>query len=290
MSSRLIVKIAEFAIGKFPGYFNPLKEQMLKSGEGELFEIYVGKMLLYSLLSFVAIFLVVFLASMKLGGFSFPVSLASGFILALTGFFMSLTIFHSLPFQAIGEKAASINSNLPFAVNHMSAIASAGVSPYIMFKLVSEIKEYKEVSNQFKKIVRNVDTFGMDLSTAIQEVANRSPSESLAQLLHSIVSTIEGGGDLSEFLKSESRQQMLEYKLRRKKYLSLLQTYADFYTALLVAAPMFIISLLVVLAMISKGGIMGMSIDTVMTIAIYGVIPILNLLFIAFLEMTQPEI
>ncbi len=290
MLKRLMLYLADKAIELFPGYFLPLKEEILKSGEEEIFEVYIGKMIVLSMAGLVVVGSLMFFV-FRYGGFDLVTSAISASILGLITFFLTLTVFHSLPFQAIGDKATSIEANLPFAVNHMSAVASAGVSPYVMFKLVSDIKEYGEVSKQFRKIVRNVDTFGMDITAAITDVANRSPSESMQKILHSIVSTIQGGGDLASYLKNAAEQQMFEYKLRRKKYISLLQTYADIYTILLVAAPMMLIAFMIIISMITTSGTFGgIRIDILMGISVYALIPLINMAFLAFLQMTQPEI
>jgi archaellum biogenesis protein FlaJ (TadC family) len=100
---------------------------------------------------------------------------------------------------------------------------------------------------------------------------------------------VETGGDLKRFLKGVTQEALFDYKLRREKYLETLMTYADFYTAVLIAAPLFFISILSVMAMIG-GTIGGMSILDMMKIGIYAFIPLLNIAFIAFVHMTQPEI
>ncbi len=287
----IFIKLANRLVKAFPDYFSSLKEHIMKAGMNEIFEVYIAKMLLYSFSVFLALFISSLLLFIQLLHLPLAAAFLGSFLAGTVGFFVTTLFFHLIPFEIVNEKATVIETNLPFAINHMAAIATAGVSPYIMFKIVSEIKEYKELAKQLKKIVRDVDTFGMDITTAIEEVSKRSPSSELAKFLHGINSTIEGGGDLVEYLKMFAERSMKTYQMKRKKYLALLETYADFYTALLVAAPLFVVSLLAVLSMMSENGtVMGFPIETLMQAAVYVFIPLMNIAFLLFLEATQPEV
>ena len=82
---------------------------------------------------------------------------------------------------------------------------------------------------------------------------------------------------------------MFDYRLKREKYLQTLSTYADFYTATLIAAPLFFISILSVMALIG-GQVFGLSIPMTMRLGIYLLIPLLNTIFILFVHYTQPSV
>ena len=89
-----------------------------------------------------------------------------------------------------------------------------------------------------------MDIFGMDITSAVRNVADRTPSQKFKQFLVGIVSTIETGGDLKKYLETTAKEALFEYKLKREKYLQTPSTYADFYTAVLIAAPLFFVSIL----------------------------------------------
>ncbi len=67
-----------------------------------------------------------------------------------------------------------------------------------------------------------------------------------------------------------------------------LSTYADFYTAVMIAAPLFLISILAIMNVVG-GTIEGMTISDIMNLGIYLVIPATNIAFIMFIHFTQPE-
>lgn len=193
------------------------------------------------------------------------------------------------PYQKSVDRRRSIDSNLPFALNHMAAIAGSGVPPYVIFKLLTSFGEYGEVSREAQKITRNIDTFGLDITTAMREVGLRTPSDEFKKILDGMLSVIETGGDLKEYLKVQSQEALFNYRLKRERYTETLATYADFYTALLIAAPMFLVAILAIMNMIG-GTVAGMSIGDIMNLGIFIVLPVLNVGFIMFIHLTQPEI
>jgi len=192
------------------------------------------------------------------------------------------------PYQKAVTRNRSIETNLPFALSHMGAIASSGVPPTAIFKVLSEFKEYDVLAEEMEKITRNIETFGLDPVTAMREVTKRTPSEKFKQLLLGVASTIEGGGNLQTYLKNAGEQSLFTWRTRRQKYLQRLSAYAEFYTGLLIAAPLFLISLFSVMHMIQPE-IGGFDILELMRMSIYLIVPGLNIGFLVFLHMTQVE-
>jgi hypothetical protein len=78
----------------------------------------------------------------------------------------------------------------------------------------------------------------------------------------------------------------MDYKLRRKRFTTISETYADIYTGLLIAAPL-IFMLILVLMNVLGGGIAGMTTSTVALIGI-GALVVLNIGFLIFLQISQP--
>lgn len=285
---QLLRAFGKIGIRYLSGYTKPLKEELSKSNLNILFEIYVGKMLFFSVLAALNIIFVVMLFFMILG-FSFVMSIISGFILGVIAFFIVLTFYHSYPFHLQSTKKHNIETNMPFALNHMGAIASSGVPPFVIFKLMSNVPEYGEIMHECRRIVRNVDVFGMDLTSAVKNVADRTPSERFRQFLFGVVSTVETGGDIRKFLENSAKDALFEYRLIREKYLKTLETYADFYTAVLIAAPLFFVSILSIMSLIG-GEIFGLGIGTAMQLGIFVLIPVLNTVFLMFIHYTQPSV
>lgn len=270
-------------------HIKTLKEKVSKSNLNLLVELYIGKMILVSIIGFFAIFVGSFFAFAYVFGMVKIVSAIFSLILALMAGICTFLIFYFYPFHVITMKKRSIEVNMPFAINHMAAIAISGVPPTAIFRLLSGIKEYGEVSAESERIVRNMDVFGMDVTTSIRNVAERTSSPEFKQFLYSILATVTTGGDISKFLKNAAEEALFDYRIKRQKYIQTLSTYADFYTAVLIAAPLFFVSVLSILALVG-GQIFGMSIPDAIRLGTLVFLPLLNTAFIGFVHYTQPNI
>ncbi|MEK6854056.1 MAG: hypothetical protein AABX60_01855, partial [Nanoarchaeota archaeon] len=65
--------------------------------------------------------------------------------------------------------------------------------------------------------------------------------------------------------------------------------YSDIYTGLLIAAPLFFVASMALVNMLG-GTLGGIGVDVVMAVGAYLIIPLLNIGFIVFLQVTQPEV
>lgn len=280
-------KIAVIIFGrvadKYSKSFEPLKKKINESGLKILSRTYVSMIFFISFLSY---FISLPFVCLLLPLYSYSVFLTPIVSFGIAGLAFAFVYYY--PYQKSFARKRNLDFNLPFAINHMSAIATSGVPPKIIFKLLSEFGEYGEISKEASKIIRNVEVFGQDITTAIQSVASNVPSKDFKQLLYGILSTIKTGGNLKSYLQVKASEALFIYRIRREEHLQALSTYADFYTAVMIAAPLFLISILAIMNVVG-GTIEGMTIGEIMNLGIYIVIPATNIAFILFIHFTQPE-
>ncbi|MEM3374730.1 MAG: type II secretion system F family protein [Candidatus Woesearchaeota archaeon] len=288
ISNLTVRKISIYFIEKFPDFFKGLYMAVRKANLKILANTYINIMFFLTIFSFILsipFFTYIFALQGDNGLLVILKTLGSSILLANIVFWLSFYY----PFMKAKERKRSINTNMPFAIDHMSSVIASGVNPATMFRLISSSSEYGEVSVEFEKISNYVDFFGYDILTAIKAVALTTPSEQFKEFLDGFVSTIETGGDLKEYLKQKSSEALLNYRLERQKYVESLSTYSDIYTGVLIAAPLFFVTTLSLISVIG-GSIAGIRIDTLIALGTYIVIPLLNVLFIIFLEFNQPEV
>jgi len=262
---------------KYPEFFSIVKENLPKADMKIGYRTYVSIVVLISLITFISALFISFLA-FTIVQTHFLLKIFYSFF---TSFFVAIVIFIVLTFypsQRAERRKKDIEANLPFALTHMGAIAESGIPPYVVFKLISRFKEYGEISREMEKIVKNIDEFGVDPLTAVKEVANKTPSDQFKQVLLGFITTIEAGGNIKTFLKSMGEQALFEWRIKREKFLQQLTTVAEFYTGILIAAPLFIISLFAVMNMIQPT-LGGFGIFDLMKISIYILVPIINIGF-----------
>jgi flagellar protein FlaJ len=285
---KLALKSFGWIPDRYPELFIGVGESLPKSGLAIPTRNYVSIICLLSFIGFlfgivIAVFLNFYLKLNVFTGFGLAVFFP--IILGIIVFFIG----YSYPIQQVMSRRANIDTNLPFAIAHIGAIVASGIPPSAVFKLLAKFKEYDILAEEMRKIVTNMEVFGLDPVSAMREVAKRTPSEKLKQLLFGFVSTIESGGDLKIYLRNMGEQNLFNWRMKRQKYIQQLSTYAEFYTGLLIAAPLFIISLFSVMNMIEPN-LGGFGILQLMKLSIYILIPLLNIGFIVFLHSTQVEI
>ena len=251
------------------------------------YKTYVSVALMISLFSFLSSFGVTAIALMII---KVPMILFISYLLfvpMMVGI-LSFILIIFYPNQKAAGRKRNIETNLPFVLTHMGSVAASGVPPYVIFRLISQFMEYGEISKEMGKIVRNIENFGLDPLTSVKEVADKTPSDDFKQVLLGFVTTTESGGDIKQFLKNAGDQALFDWRIKREKFLQQLSAYAEFYTGLLIAAPLFIISLFAVMNLIQPS-IGGYTIIDLMKLSIYLIVPIMNAGFILFLRGVEVE-
>lgn len=275
-------------VDKYIEYFKSLKPKLLGANMQILLKTWVCVILLTTTLSFfLSIFIITILFFIL--AFDFILFIILLISVPVTVAVIVFFIFYIYPVQRAERIKNSIETNLPFALAHINAIASSGIPPEYMFELLTEFKEYGEISQQAKLIVRNIRTFGMSSVSAINNVAERTPSLAFKQVLTGISSTIEKGGNLVGYINEMSKEALFNYRIKREKYLKTLSTYADIYTALLVAAPLMMLSILGIMSIIG-GTVLGLGINELIVLITWVILPALNVSFLAFVHVTYPGV
>ncbi len=216
------------------------------------------------------------------------------FLLRIVKFFWIIIVIPSVvaalmyfyPKSEAKNIGAKINQELPFVTIHMSAIATSGVEPVSIFKIIVKSEEYVHTRLVFRRILNLINLHGYDLVTALKKTAQVSPSTKLKELLESIATSITSGGSLSSFLNEHAETLFFDYRLEREKYTKTSETFMDIYISIVIAAPMILLILFVIMG--STGlYFMGITPD-IMGILIILAIVFLNVGFIVFLKMSQP--
>ncbi len=287
--ANLTIRRASFyLIDSFPEFFRYLYNSLRLANIKMLSNTYVNVMVFISLLAMIVTF-PLFIIFFTLLENPFALILIKSVLLSLVAGAISFFGFYYYPFGKLSQRAKNMNANLPFAINHMSAVAASGVPPVKMFRLIAQSQEYGEISKEVEKIVEYVSIFGYDLITALKSVAAITPSPEFKEYLDGMVSNVESGSDIKVYMNEKSKEALLEYELERQKYAETISTYSDIYTGILIAAPLFFVAALSLVGILG-GAVGGIPIDALIVMGTYIIIPLLNIGFIIFLQFTQPEI
>lgn len=294
-SNKLFLKLSGRLIEK--GYFQNLNRDLRQSNLLFLSYTYLSMAFFTSLISvFASIILLVLLLFFNLSiNFPFLVRIDEFILLRLAKTFwivfaIPILTFIGFYFYPSLEKrsiSTKINQELPFVVIHMSAIAGSGVEPTKIFEIIVKSEEYPNTKKEIKKLLNQINLYGYDLVSALRESARITSSSKLAELLKGLATTITSGGELTSFLDKRAETLVFDYKVEREKYNRIAETFMDIYISVVIAAPMMMTLLLVMMSM--TGMSFGLTIQATSLIIIL-IIGLLNIFFLIFLHLKQPEV
>tara|TARA_Y100000310_G_scaffold283394_1_gene305325 strand:+ start:2753 stop:3772 length:1020 start_codon:yes stop_codon:yes gene_type:complete len=280
VSNLFMENLSFYLIKKKPEIFESLFNSLKKSNIKILSQTYVSIILFSWLISLPLAISVWFLFT-----FNIVSSMTFGFLTSI-GIF-SLVYYYPTIISDSREK--TIKQELVFAIVHMSTIAGSGAHPMKIFELIVDSKDYKELEEEFKKVLNYINLFGYSLSSALRTVSLDTPSFDLKEVFEGMASTIETGGDIKQYLSDKSKDSLLKFRLDQKKYVEKLAAYSEIYVGLLVAAPLLFIVTMAILEKISPM-LMGFPISAIAKFGTFFLLPVVNILFILFLEATKSEI
>lgn len=182
------------------------------------------------------------------------------------------------------KRAKDIDLKLPYALNYVAAMASAGVIPTEIFKSLAKQKIYGEVANESARIYKDLQMHGMDIVTALRRSIDRSPSTNFQELMQGAITTITSGGDLKAYFLEKAERYQFENRQEQKAFIETMGLMAETYVTVAVAAPLFLIVMLAIIGIISGGGIQNLQLLT------YLLLPIINAGYVFMLKSMIPEV
>ncbi len=189
------------------------------------------------------------------------------------------------PSYVADNRARRIEAALPATIAFVYALSKSGMEFPTVVRIVAENEDtYGAAAEEFQIAVRNVDTFGMDVISAVQAMGQRTASPQLRELSENLASVLQSGQSLSEFLEREYHDYQEEAESQQEGMLELLATLAEAYVTVLVAGPLFLITILVVIGFAVS--------DTLepLRVLIYVILPFANVAFIVYLGMVTDVI
>lgn len=156
------------------------------------------------------------------------------------------------PDYRAGERRRRIDRDLPYAVNFIAAMSSAGVVPSVLLRDLAREKTYGEVANEVAWLVRDIDLLGVDLLTAIQRATGRTPSRKFQEFLQGAKTTILSGGELKVYFLSKADQYMNDDRRTTKEFIESLGLMAESYVTVVIAGPLFMIVMLSIMLLIGS--------------------------------------
>ncbi len=196
------------------------------------------------------------------------------------------SVFLNLPNYYIKKRAENIDRFLPYAINFISSMAVAGISPAEIFQSLSAINVYGEIQTEAKRITKQIKIMGIDNVTALKNAIEITPSKKFKGFLQGMIGTIQSGSDLYNYLSTISEKYLEDDIIERKKHLELLSVVAETFVIAVIAFPIFLVIILSVLGFF--GGSMNISI-LILYLFSFLILPIVYIGFYALIQSTATE-
>jgi flagellar protein FlaJ len=124
--------------------------------------------------------------------------------------------FLLVPMSRAGERASNLEREMPFATAYISVMAAGGIAPYTSFKRLAGVQLMPAMKIEAREITKDVEIFGIDPLTAIQNAAKRNPLDIFKDFLSGYSSTVIIGGDIGHFLERKAEDIFKARALRVK--------------------------------------------------------------------------
>lgn len=266
-------------------YWKGFQEVYQMSGINTYLDDYIAKAIKLTLISSVVFAIVpipITLVALRLNIFQvILISLAT----ALIGASMVGTIQISYPYYKRGEAKGRLEDGLIYFLSYMAVLSASGMSIEKMLEGITEVEDNPTLIHLTKKFLIDVRLFGMDVRSALMDIADMSPSRIFGKQIESIRTTITTSGDLKTLLMYEVSRQMQSKREKLKARLNSLVYIGELYVAMMVITPILFILVIAILSVLGGNSLGGSSVMQLNLIVFVGV-PIMGAVFTVILDQT----
>ncbi len=216
-------------------------------------------------------------------------SLVAGTIIAGVVSFITFGGFTYLiyliyPSVVAGSRRRDIESSLPYAINYLAAMSTAGIPPAEVFRQLGSSTIYGESSVEARYVSLEIDVFGKDLIEALKTVSMATPSQRMREFMQGAIGSVASGSNISEYFKTKAEQYTYENRQTQKQFLDTLALVSESYVTALVAGTLFLILIQSVMSILSGEGT-----PFFLYIIIYLIIPFGSVMFVVMIDAMTPE-
>ncbi|MDK2832380.1 MAG: archaeal flagellar protein FlaJ [Methanolobus sp.] len=212
--------------------------------------------------------------------FHLLLSIGLAVLFAVIASSLTYYIFMSIPEVQANVRGTLINQSLPHTTAYLYAMSHGGGMNLIdiMKSLAQNYYIYGAAAEEVGYIVKDMEYYGTDLLQAFDRAGQRTPSKKFKDFLDGMTSIVTSGGDVSSYLKAKNDQYRLTATKEQKIFFETLSVLAEVYISAFVAGPLFLITILVVLGLVSSSS------ASILNLIVYLIIPIGTVIFLLLLN------
>lgn len=197
---------------------------------------------------------------------------------------LTYLVFMLYPGLEAGNRRRNIDASLPYAINYITSMSTAGITPAEVFRLLGSSTIYGQSAVEARYIAREIDIFGRDLIDALRLVSSSTPSRRMKEFLQGTMASVSSGGNITEYFRTKAEQYALENRQTQKMFLETLALVSESYVTAMVAGTLFLIILQSIMSVLS-----GDNKPMFLYAIIYVMIPLGSVMFVIMISSMTPE-
>ncbi len=197
---------------------------------------------------------------------------------------LTYLVFILYPGLEAGNRRRNIDASLPYAINYITSMSTAGITPAEVFRLLGSSTIYGQSAVEARYIAREIDIFGRDLIDSLRLVSSSTPSRRMKEFLQGTMASVSSGGNITEYFRTKAEQYALENRQSQKMFLETLALVSESYVTAMVAGTLFLIILQSIMSVMS-----GDNNPLFLYGVIYLMIPLGSVMFVIMISSMTPE-
>ena len=207
--------------------------------------------------------------------FSYPLTVGIAILANISVYYAII----SYPKLEMRSRKRFIEASMYEMVSFMYALHHCGATLYASLHSIARYADfYGDAAKEFRQVVSDMNFCGYDQFTAIQRLAETTPSDKLRFFLTELSATYRSIGNAEVFLYGKLREMQKEGEVDQRSYLSSLGAIAEMYITMFVAGPLFVVIVIMVIGLISGSD------PLILAIVVYLMLPLGTVMFLILLD------
>ncbi len=211
-----------------------------------------------------------------------PLGFVIGFAVGLVGAFTYLS------FKADSRKR-KLEQDLSTWIAAMMAYMSSGVPLADALRRSAGALKPGPLRRDIEKTIRDMELLGMDARTSLTEMASRTPSPLVREVISGLIDAIDSGEDLQGYFKEIFNYVLNVRRAYMKKLIGDFTFAAELFVLLFVVTPLFMAIILALLGSASSIAIAQLSYGQLLAVLAYLFIPIVGIGYMVLIDSIYPR-
>jgi flagellar protein FlaJ len=153
--------------------------------------------------------LVTLIAAIVTGGLAAVGAFLHFYILVTPVLFLPVIFFliMNAPTTSQSSRSSALDNEYPFVMGFMEILDGGGISAIAALRRIANAeKVFPAAAKEAKRILVDIDVFGMDPITAIEEAAKKNPHKAFAEFLYGYTTALKTGGDVVSYVNVKLKE------------------------------------------------------------------------------------